>query len=126
VTDPRPRQILLNLIDNAVKFSPAESAVEITLDRPINGVVRLSIADCGPGIGADDLKRIFEPFWQAGDTYSRAYGGVGLGLAIAQRLAAALGGSIAVESRRGEGSTFTIILPLSSVVTVPVVKVTAT
>jgi two-component system cell cycle sensor histidine kinase PleC len=115
VSDARAlRQILLNLIGNAVKFSPAESVVDIRLVTPGNGRLHLSIADRGPGISTSDFKRIFEPFWQAGDTYSRAYGGVGLGLAIAQRLAEALGGSIAVESRKGEGSTFTIILPLSS------------
>lgn len=111
-TDPRAlRQILLSLIGNAIKFSPPESDVRIDIEAPADGPVVVSVTDRGPGIAAAHLARIFDPFFQSGDTYSRAKGGVGLGLAIAQRLAQALGGSIAVDSREGQGSRFSIILP---------------
>jgi signal transduction histidine kinase len=115
-TDARAlRQILLNLVTNAVKFSEPNGLIEIAVTRdPAQDCCRISVRDQGPGIGADDMRRIFEPFWQAGDTFSRAHGGVGLGLSIAQRLAQALGATLSVESVKGEGSTFTIILPLSA------------
>lgn len=126
VSDARAlRQVLLNLLGNAIKFSPTEGVVNIRLAITGNGKLHLSVADRGSGISASEVKHIFKPFWQAGDTYSRSHGGVGLGLAIAQRLAGALGGSIAVESRKGEGSTFTIILPLSSADKVSVVQTRA-
>ena len=112
ITDPRAlRQILLSLIGNAVKFSPPESEIRIAIDKPDKGPVAIRIEDRGPGIAAQHLARIFEPFFQSDDTYSRAKGGVGLGLAIAQRLAQASGGSIAVESELGRGSRFSVLLP---------------
>ena len=116
VTDARAlRQILLNLVTNAVKFSEPDSVIEVAIARdPTRDCCRISVRDQGPGIGADDMRRIFEPFWQAGDTFSRAHGGVGLGLPIAQRLAQAIGATLAVESVKGEGSTFAILLPLSA------------
>lgn len=112
MTDPRAlRQILLNLIGNAIKFSPPMSVVRIDLELSTGNAVTIRVADHGPGISAADLPRIFDPFFQCGNAYNRAKGGVGLGLAIAQRLAIALGGSIAVDSREGAGSAFAIILP---------------
>jgi len=116
VTDARAlRQILLNLVTNAVKFSEPDSVIEVAVTRdPARDCCRISVRDQGPGISADDMRRIFEPFWQAGDTFNRAHGGVGLGLSIAQRLAQALGATLSVESVKGEGSTFAILLPLST------------
>ncbi|MBI2255878.1 MAG: hypothetical protein HYU58_14745 [Proteobacteria bacterium] len=116
VTDARAlRQILLNLVTNAVKFSPPDHPVDIVIARDQSrDCCRITVRDRGPGIESQDIQRIFEPFWQAGDTFSRAHGGVGLGLSIAQRLAQALGARLLVESVKNEGSTFTIILPLSA------------
>lgn len=120
VTDPRAlRQILLNLMGNAVKFSPPDGEVGIEIEAPDDGPIVIRISDQGPGIAAHHLQRIFDPFFQSDDTYSRAKGGVGLGLAIAHRLAAALGGSIAVDSRLGSGSQFAVILPRSGPRIVP-------
>jgi signal transduction histidine kinase len=116
ITDARAlRQILLNLVTNAVKFSSPDTVIEVALARdPARDSCRISVRDQGPGIGSEDMRRIFEPFWQAGDTFNRAHGGVGLGLPIAQRLAQALGATLSVESIKGEGSTFAILLPLSA------------
>ncbi|MBL8708576.1 MAG: HAMP domain-containing histidine kinase [Rhodospirillaceae bacterium] len=118
--DPRAlRQILLILIGNAIKFSPAETRIRIEVAAPESRTAAIRIIDQGPGMRAEDIGRIFEPFYQSGDTYSRARGGLGLGLSIAQRLAAALRGSITVESRMGAGSTFTVLLPRDTSAIVP-------
>ncbi|TDQ82221.1 phospho-acceptor domain-containing protein [Dongia mobilis] len=112
MADPRAlRQILIALINNAIKFSPAGAAVRVEVSMAGPGRTAIRVCDRGDGISLTELGRIFEPFFQAGDTYTRAKGGLGLGLAIAQRLATALGGSIAVESQPGMGSTFTLLLP---------------
>lgn len=105
----RTRQILLNLLANAIKFTPAgEVRVELST-RPLeNGFVEAHIAvtDTGIGIAAHDLDRLFTPFLQLDGSASRQYGGAGLGLAISQRLTGLLGGRIWVESTLGNGSTF--------------------
>ncbi|MBZ9735143.1 response regulator [Mesorhizobium sp. CA18] len=112
--DPgRVRQVLLNLIGNAVKFtdtggvllSVARARSETT-DR-----ICFTIADTGPGLREEDMERIFEEFEQSDGTSTRVHGGAGLGLAISKRLATAMGGSISVSSRLGEGSEFVLELP---------------
>ncbi|OYU69266.1 MAG: hybrid sensor histidine kinase/response regulator [Alphaproteobacteria bacterium PA2] len=108
--DPtRLRQILYNLISNAIKFSPAGS---ITLASDYqDGTLRLSVADTGIGIPADRLGALFQPFTQAETSTTRNFGGTGLGLSICSRLAGLMDGDIAVRSTQGEGSVFTLSIP---------------
>lgn len=108
--DPsRMRQILLNLLGNAVKFT--ESG-EIHLAANVEeGSLLLSVADTGPGIAEKDLKKIFDVFFQADSSMTRKHGGAGLGLPICKRIVAAMGGEIRVESTPGKGSTFHVSIP---------------
>jgi two-component system, NtrC family, sensor kinase len=103
------RQILINLVGNAVKFTD-EGAVVVDLACDDEWIV-IHVRDTGPGIDPADHERIFEPFTQVDNSSTRAAPGVGLGLAICQRLAALLGGDILLDSAPGRGSTFTLRLP---------------
>jgi signal transduction histidine kinase len=103
------RQIVLNLLANAVKFTPS-GTVRLAAEAQRAGV-RISVADTGIGIAPERLDSIFEEFEQADTTTARDYGGTGLGLAISLRLARALGGDIRAISTLGAGSTFTLWLP---------------
>jgi signal transduction histidine kinase len=109
----RTRQILLELLDNAVKFTPS-GQVHITLSaRPLEAglvEVRFAVSDTGIGIAAADLEKLFTPFQQLDGSASRLYSGAGLGLAMSKRLAELLGGEIRVESVPGDGSTFVFLL----------------
>ncbi|MDQ2651550.1 MAG: PAS domain S-box protein [Chloroflexota bacterium] len=108
----RVRQIVLNLAGNAVKFTDAGG---ITIRaRAVRGWVEIAVRDTGIGLAPADLAHIFEEFRQVDSTLSRRHGGAGLGLAIAQRLAAQMGGEIAVASTPGAGSTFTLRLPVAT------------
>jgi signal transduction histidine kinase len=110
-TDPEKlRQILLNLLGNAAKFTE-RGEIRITACQQ-NGDFKLAVADTGIGIDQADQMRIFEEFDRGGNGNGRNYRGTGLGLAIVKRLVEVLGGSIAVESEVGKGSTFTVTLPL--------------
>jgi PAS domain S-box-containing protein len=104
------RQILMNLLNNAVKFTEA-GKVTVTLRRQDEMLV-LAVADTGIGIPEEVLGHMFEAFRQGDDSTTRRYGGTGLGLAISRRLARLLGGDVTVESTVGEGSTFTVTLPI--------------
>ncbi|RDJ20241.1 response regulator [Bosea caraganae] len=106
----RVRQILLNLVGNAVKFTET-GGVGIRVGR-VGEAIEISVADTGPGIPADRLQAIFEEFEQADQTAARRHDGTGLGLAIVRRLVALMGGEVAVTSPPGEGATFTVALPL--------------
>ncbi|MCZ8123207.1 MAG: ATP-binding protein [Magnetospirillum sp.] len=109
--DPtRVRQVLFNLIGNAVKFTE-RGGVAATLSRDGDSLV-FAISDTGIGIAADALPRLFDRFSQADETISRRFGGTGLGLAIVRELAQAMGGDIAVVSELGKGSTFSMRLPV--------------
>jgi signal transduction histidine kinase len=106
-TDPdKLRQVLLNLAGNAVKYT-ASGSVSIRLAAQDAGVV-LRVADTGVGISPDDLKRIYEPFWQVDPTQRSQDGGTGLGLSIVRRMVDLLGGRVDVESTVGAGTTFTV------------------
>ena len=109
-SDPvRVRQILLNLMGNAVKFT-RDGTVHVSVARA-GRQVQVDVRDTGIGIAADALDRIFHPFEQAEHSTRRRWGGSGLGLSISQRLVEALGGQLSVQSTVGEGSTFTCMLP---------------
>jgi signal transduction histidine kinase len=103
----RVGRVLTNLIGNAIKFTPAGGRIEVTAYQR-DGALCFTVTDTGPGIPADQLPKLFDPFWQAGDHRQR---GIGLGLAIAKGIVQAHGGDIWVESRPGEGSRFSFTLP---------------
>jgi len=103
-------QVLSNLVDNAVKYTPADGRVTVSAWKSEGGV-RIAVQDTGPGIPQADLGRIFERFYRVDKARSRATGGTGLGLAIAKHIVEAHGGAIEVASEVGRGSTFTVILP---------------
>lgn len=104
------QRMLLNLFDNAVKYTPAGGQITIELAAN-NGDARIMVRDNGIGIPEKDQPRVFDRFYRVDKARSRAMGGAGLGLSIAQWIANAHGGSIVVESRAGRGSVFTIELP---------------
>jgi len=106
----RLRQILTNLVSNALKFTPAGS-VKARFEAADAGGLRLSVADTGIGIPADKIPSLFEKFTQADSSTTRRYGGTGLGLAICRELAQLMKGSISVVSEEGKGSTFIAELP---------------
>jgi signal transduction histidine kinase len=105
----RIRQVIFNLLSNAVKFTPAGGAVDVRATRA-NGEVSVSVADTGPGIAAEDLRRVFEEFQQTEAGIERGEG-TGLGLALSKRLVELHGGRIWVDSELGRGSTFVFTLP---------------
>ena len=108
----RLQQILLNLLANAVKFSPDRSPIEAGFARQ-DRAVRFWVKDCGPGIPAETQKRLFQPFFQAESPLVKRHDGTGLGLAISRRLVEQQGGTMGVESAPGQGSTFFFTLPLA-------------
>jgi cell cycle sensor histidine kinase DivJ len=111
--DPRAfKQIVLNLVSNAIKFT--ERGGTVTVSAAVEGPrLVLRVADNGVGIAADDLKRIGDPFFQAGKTYQRRHEGTGLGLSIVKSLVALHGGEMTVQSRLDEGTTVAVALPLA-------------
>ncbi len=111
--DPRAfKQIVLNLVSNAIKFT--ERGGRVTVSAAVEGSrLVLRVADTGVGIAADDLKRVGDPFFQAGKTYQRRHEGTGLGLSIVKSLVGLHGGDVTVQSRINEGTTVIIALPLA-------------
>jgi heavy metal sensor kinase len=104
------RRMLLNLLDNAIKYTPAGGAVTVTLKQE-PGFIKISVSDTGIGIPAEAAPQVFERFYRISKARSRADGGSGLGLSIAKWAAEAHKGSITVASQPNQGSTFTVILP---------------
>ena len=104
-------QILVNLLANAIKFTPEGGRVVLAARRGPEAV-EIAVSDDGIGIPEREIDRVFDEFHQVDGSASRAYGGVGLGLALVQKLARLLSADVAVESVEGEGSTFTITIPL--------------
>lgn len=106
------KQVLLNLASNAVKFTDAGGRVDIEIDVPVSGELRLSVRDTGIGIAADDLPRLFGEFQRVESGVSDRRPGTGLGLALTKRLVELQGGRIEVDSELGAGSRFTVHLPV--------------
>jgi signal transduction histidine kinase len=103
-------QVLLNLVGNAIKFTEAgEVAIAASVE---NGAFTVAVRDTGPGIADADQTRIFEEFQQVDNSSTRSKGGTGLGLAISKRIIEMHGGRIWVESKQGQGSTFSFSLPI--------------
>jgi signal transduction histidine kinase/CheY-like chemotaxis protein len=114
----RLRQVLVNLVGNAVKFTP-KGAVRVTVQPSQPGSVRFQVSDTGIGVPPEKRNAIFEPFTQGDGSHTRQFGGTGLGLTITRRLVGLLGGSVWVESEAGQGSTFFVDLPLAEAVGPP-------
>jgi PAS domain S-box-containing protein len=114
--DPdRLQQVVWNLLSNAVKFTPRGGRVQVVLQR-VNSHVEITISDTGVGIGAEQRSHLFERFWQHDSTTTRAYAGLGLGLAIVRHLVEMHGGTVAADSPgAGLGSTFTVKLPIAPI-----------
>ena len=106
----RLRQILINLLGNAAKFTE-QGEIELTVSLAQDGRLRCAVRDTGIGIAPEAQARLFQPFVQAEASTTRHFGGTGLGLAIARRLARLMGGDIEVDSAMGKGSTFTLVIP---------------
>jgi len=104
------RQALINLLDNAIKYSPPRGAIEVSV-RELPDRVAIAVTDAGPGIAADQQPRVFDRFYRVDKARVREGGGIGLGLAIAKWAVEANGGRIEIESEAGRGSTFRIVLP---------------
>jgi signal transduction histidine kinase len=106
----RLRQVIGNLVSNALRYTPAGGAVTLSARRADHRV-RFAVTDTGPGIPAEDLSHVFDRFYRGDSARNRASGGSGLGLAIARALVEAHGGTISVESTVGQGATFLVELP---------------
>jgi two-component system OmpR family sensor kinase len=107
----RLKQLFLNLVDNAIKYTPEGGSVELSLSKK-NAWAQFEVCDTGIGIPPENLSHIFDRFYRVDKARARAHGGSGLGLSIAKWIATAHGGSIRVKSQLGEGTTFTVTLPI--------------
>ncbi|MBL8708931.1 MAG: sensor histidine kinase, partial [Rhodospirillaceae bacterium] len=105
------KQLLLNLLSNAVKFNREDGSVNLRAQVKDSMVV-ISVADTGIGMSAEEIERALQPFQQIANTYSRTSEGTGLGLTLVQRFTAIMGGSFAIESTPGIGTTVRVTLPL--------------
>ncbi len=106
-------QVIENLISNAVKFSPQGGEITVSVERA-KDELKVNVSDNGIGIPEKDLPHIFEKFYRASNASSEAIGGTGLGLGIVKYIVESHGGKISVESKLGEGSTFSFVLPVRS------------
>jgi two-component system phosphate regulon sensor histidine kinase PhoR len=110
----RLSQILINVVDNAVKYTPSGGHVTVRANMGEDGHVAVAVADTGVGIPAADLPRITERFYRVDKARSRELGGTGLGLAIVKHLVIAHGGELHIDSRPGEGTTVALTLPAAA------------
>ncbi len=107
----RLRQVLHNLLDNALRYTPAGGTIKINASPGATGWVTVSISDTGSGIAPEDLPHVFNHFYKADRSRHRGYGGSGIGLAIVKQLIEVHGGKVWVESELGKGSTFSFTIP---------------
>src|SRR5438132_4033309 len=109
---PRLEQVLVNLMTNAIKYSPHGGKIEVRVERR-GGETRISVTDPGIGIPREEQPRLFQRFFRAGNADTRNYAGLGIGLYVAHEIVERHGGRFEVQSEAGKGSTFTFILPLA-------------
>ncbi|HXC57434.1 MAG TPA: ATP-binding protein [Rhizomicrobium sp.] len=112
-------QILVNLLSNACKFTPAGGSVTLAAERSRDGSLALSVRDTGIGIAPEDIDKVLSPFGQVESAFSRSHHGTGLGLPLAKSLAELHGGALVLESVQGSGTTVTVTLPRARVVAAP-------
>nr|MBC8239734.1 ATP-binding protein [Alphaproteobacteria bacterium] len=105
------RQVLVNLISNAVKFTLEEGAIAITVDAPDDASIEIAVTDNGIGIAKEDISRVMKPFEQVETSLARLHGGVGLGLPLTKKMIEAHGGRLTLTSAVGVGTTATVWLP---------------
>jgi signal transduction histidine kinase len=115
----RLMQVLLNLVRNAITYTPAGGIVSISIEQPNTEQVALIVADTGIGIPPEDMERVFERFYRTDASRARSTGGFGLGLAIVRDLVTAMGGAISAESKVGEGSRFHLLLHVARLPAAP-------
>ena len=113
------KQVIFNVLSNAIKFTPPGGTVSVCAELAGGGELALKITDTGAGIDEDALGHLFEPFRQADASIRRRFGGTGLGLAISRKLVMLHGGSLAIESRPGKGTTVHLVFPNARVVVLP-------
>jgi signal transduction histidine kinase len=106
-------KILLNLVINAIKFTPSGGSIEVKVSV-VGNLLRLAVEDSGVGIPPEVLPRIFERFWQVDTSSTRKFQGAGIGLALVRSLSEAMDGSVKVDSKLGHGTVFTVELPTSA------------
>ena len=110
----RLRQVLWNLLFNAIKFTPADGRVDVRLEQTAGGTIEVTVSDTGQGIRAEFLPYVFDPFRQQDASSTRRHGGLGLGLSIVRQLVELHGGTVSVSSEgEGKGASFTVKLPVS-------------
>jgi len=110
----RVSQVLLNLLTNAIKYSPKTNSIEVNVYQPAQNSVSISVADHGIGIDKKDHQKIFERFYRVEGKTEQTYPGFGIGLFIASEIMSRHHGTISVESEKSKGSTFTFTLPIST------------
>jgi two-component system cell cycle sensor histidine kinase PleC len=126
VADPRAlKQILINLVSNAVKFTPIGGTIRVSGSLGADGGFQITVEDNGPGIPADKLAKIFRPFSRVDNRYDRQDGGTGLGLALVRGLAELHGGRAWIESDPGHGCRVYVVLPAASNASRPGITATA-
>lgn len=109
----RIRQVLHNLVDNALRYTPEGGTIEIGADYAKQGWVTVSVSDTGAGIAVKDLPHVFDHFYKADRSRHRGHGGAGIGLAMVKRVVELHGGTVWVKSRKGKGATFYFMLPVA-------------
>ena len=107
----RLKQILLNLMSNAIKFTPRGGTVALSIRATLDAVV-FEVRDSGIGMTPEEIEIAFEPFGQVDQDYARDTEGTGLGLPLARRFAELHGGSLAIDSEKGRGTTVTVVIPV--------------
>ena len=107
------RQLVLNLLDNAVKFGPAGQHVRLSVSRS-NGSARLTVSDQGPGVPERERERIWEPYYRGTDEAARAVGGSGIGLSLVREIAGSFGGTATVAPAPGGGAEFSVTIPVAN------------